>query len=440
MNLAAREQLRQRADYTHKFNVNSGRHGWLRLTPAYSVKIVTELIDRHDGPVRLLDPFCGTATTVLCGAYRGHEGVTTDINPFLVWLGQTKTAKYTCSSIQSTRRASDRVLRALKRRASGPVTPPPMHNISRWWSAEALEFLCRLRKAIELESSKNSAERNLMLVAFCRTLIQLSSAAFNHQSMSFKNESQVRIPLDMDMAPLFIENVRFVLKGAEENPSGTATVLPGDARSLPDAIDGHFDLIITSPPYANRMSYIRELRPYMYWLGFLDSGRAAGELDWLAIGGTWGSATSRLAHWKRSEEPFHHPLLESALTRIAHDNHKNGKVLASYVAKYVDDMWVHFCSLVKLLDAESELHYIVGNSVFYGVLLPVEQLYAAMLERLGFRDIECRPIRKRNSKKELFEFDVSAHWASGTKPSRLQASGGNLTSREAGSELLLGAQ
>ncbi len=110
------------------------------------------------------------------------------------------------------------------------------------------------------------------------------------------------------------------------------------------------------------------------------------------------------------------------------------------MAKYVDDMWVHFCSLVKLLDAESELHYIVGNSVFYGVLLPVEQLYAAMLERLGFRDIECRPIRKRNSKKELFEFDVSAHWASGTKPSRLQASGGNLTSREAGSELLLGAQ
>jgi hypothetical protein len=33
-------RLRQRADYTHKHNKASGRHGWLRLTPAYSLKIV----------------------------------------------------------------------------------------------------------------------------------------------------------------------------------------------------------------------------------------------------------------------------------------------------------------------------------------------------------------------------------------------------------------
>ncbi|WP_322490103.1 hypothetical protein [Chloroflexus sp.] len=38
-------------------------------------------------------------------------------------------------------------------------------------------------------------------------------------------------------------------------------------------------LVITSPPYPNRMSYIRELRPYMYWLGYLNNGRDAGELD-----------------------------------------------------------------------------------------------------------------------------------------------------------------
>ena len=45
MSIAVRENLRQRADYTHKHNVKTGRHGWLRLTPAYSVKVVEELID-----------------------------------------------------------------------------------------------------------------------------------------------------------------------------------------------------------------------------------------------------------------------------------------------------------------------------------------------------------------------------------------------------------
>ena len=82
--------------------------------------------------------------------------------------------------------------------------------------------------------------------------------------------------------------------------------------------------------------------------------------------------------------------------------------MANYVAKYFDDMWEHFNSLTLVLNKGGELHYIVGNSTFYGVLLSVEKLYAAMLDQLGFKEIECRAIRKRNSKKELFEFDVSA--------------------------------
>ena len=65
-------------------------------------------------------------------------------------------------------------------------------------------------------------------------------------------------------------------------------------------------------------------------------------------------------------------------------------------------------------ERNSEIHYIVGNSTFYGVLLPVEKLYAVMFERLGFEEIACRAIRKRNSKKELFEFDVSARWTGGS--------------------------
>lgn len=94
MNTISRAGLFQRSDYTHKFNLMTGRHGWLRLTPAYSVKVVEELIAQitQDRPLRIFDPFCGTATTALSSAYHGHEGVTTDINPFLIWLGQAKTS------------------------------------------------------------------------------------------------------------------------------------------------------------------------------------------------------------------------------------------------------------------------------------------------------------------------------------------------------------
>lgn len=410
MTIAVRENLRQRADYTHKHNTKTGRHGWLRLTPAYSVKVVEELIEQCDRPMRIFDPFCGTATTALSAAYHGHDGVTTDINPFLVWLGTAKTAQYSTLVLASTRHACTRALDLVKRGKIEAVQPPPIHKIERWWSDGALEFLCGLRAAIDAVTEARSQERTLLLVAFCRTLIACSNASFNHQSMSFKEVEQATFLFDHDFGAAFAEDVRFVLNGAEDNPEGNAHVLLGDSRNSATVIKGHVDRVITSPPYANRMSYIRELRPYMYWLGFLESGRDAGELDWEAIGGTWGIATSRLVEWERSTDNLNLPQLETALEGIRHNENKNGELLANYVAKYFDDMWSHFQGLVPLLSHGAELHYIVGNSTFYGVLLSVEQLYAAMLRELGFKKIECVPIRKRNSKKELIEFDVKATW------------------------------
>ena len=410
MSAPAPKTLRQRADYTHKFNAKNGRHGWLRLTPAYSVKIVDELMGSYGEPLRVLDPFCGTATTALSAACHGHTGVTTDINPFLVWLGRVKTAKYSEATIASAQEACSRVIVSVNREEVEPVQAPPIHNIDRWWSPNALEFLCRLRAEIDAGTEDASPERDLLLVAFCRTLIELSNAAFDHQSMSFRNDGQLHLPMEIDMGQLFEEDLRFVLEGAAENPKGTGRVILGDSRELKEEIGGTFDLVITSPPYANRMSYIRELRPYMYWLTFLRSGREAGELDWAAIGGTWGVATSRLIDWERPAEPFQSAFLDEVLHRIAHHDNRNGKILANYVAKYFEDMWTHFRSLVSVLNDHSDVHYIVGNSTFYGVLLPVEHIYAEMFESLGFEGIRCRAIRKRNSKRELFEFDVSARW------------------------------
>ena len=405
-------KLRQRAEYTYKHNAATGRHGWLRLTPAYSLKIVEELIGRCERPMRVFDPFCGTATTALSAAYHSHEAVTTDINPFLVWFGKTKIESYDLRTIAATETACRRALQLVQSRDMAPAPAPPIHNIARWWDQAALMFLRRLRAAIDTVSADETPERNLLLVAFCRFLIAISNAAFNHQSMSFKEANrQMSLAIDRDFAGRFAGDVRFVLAGASHNPQGSAAVILGDSRAPASAVEGLFDMVVTSPPYANRMSYIRELRPYMYWLGFLLDGRDAGELDWSAIGGTWGVATSRLIEWDRGQNGLRNSHLETALSRIARANSKNGRLLANYVAKYFDDMWAHFQGLPSVLAQDAEVHYVIGNSTFYGVLLSTEQVYAQMLASLGFKEVACRPLRKRNSKKELVEFAVSARWS-----------------------------
>jgi hypothetical protein len=70
-------------------------------------------------------------------------------------------------------------------------------------------------------------------------------------------------------------------------------------------------------------------------------------------------------------------------------------------------MWRHLQSMYDIINPGGSVHYIVGNSIFYNIPLPVKRLYKDMLETLGFTDVQIRTIRKRNSKKALFEFDVT---------------------------------
>ena len=399
-------QLKQRADYTHKYNMHSGRHGWLRLTPAYSVMVAEKTLTHCDAGEQVLDPFCGSGTTALCAARHGLSSVTTDINPFLVWLTGVKTKSYLPSEIAITRDACEDVLHGVGRLWE-PVISPPIHKVERWWSKADLSFLCDLKGAIDkINTSKTT--QDLLLVAFCRTLIKLSNAAFNHQSMSFKKR-ETELDLATDHKGIFREDVARVIDDCAEEIRGNTSVIQQDSRALQRKDLGTFDRVITSPPYANRMSYIRELRPYMYWLGYLENASEAGALDWQAIGGTWGVATSRLNSWKASEN-YQNDHLSSVVAAISESDNKHSETLSRYVHKYCEDIFDHLASLSGVLNSGARVHYIIGNSTFYGVLVQMEELYVDMIRKIGFSETVVKPIRKRNSRKELIEFEVSATW------------------------------
>ncbi|MBI3291357.1 MAG: hypothetical protein HYZ73_00890 [Elusimicrobia bacterium] len=381
------------------------------------MKLVSEILAAADRGIRVLDPFSGTATTPLCAAYSGDVATGVEVNPFLTWLGNAKLATYSPACVRSASNALANLISKASHKEARSVAPPPMHNLQRWWNPEELDFLCKFKAALDDTACHDCASRDLLLVIFCRLVINFSNAAFNHQSMSFKDKVRVdpskeRQPLLFDMGLDLSYTARVegqeVLDSAADNPNGTASVILGDSRSVSNAVSGEYDLLITSPPYPNRMSYIRELRPYMYWLGYLNNGRDAGDMDWSAIGGTWGIATSRLAEWQRSPAGFYPTYFDAILSRIRKADKKSGVLLSNYVAKYFEDMCHHLRDVANVMCMGGTVHYIIGNSRFYDTVVPVERLFADMLTEAGFRDARITRIRKRNSKKELYEFDVSA--------------------------------
>lgn len=394
---------------THKANLKHTRYGWLRLTPAYSVHLVAGLLDTlaEEGPI-VLDPFCGTGTTALVCAERGISAETTDINPFLVWLATTKTRRYSPAELDEFQAASRRVVEAIVLHSSTPAWVPALHQIEKWWDERTLQALARAMMSIK-GGGFSPAVTDLLTITFCRTMIDCAHVSFGHQSMSFKKSALPPATCQADgiVAGRWLATSENIRQAAFSEITLEPCASLCDARHLyPSLRPRHYDAVITSPPYPNRMSYIRELRPYMYWLGYLQDGRAAGELDWTAIGGTWGCATSYVGKWTPpSDRQVPYNGFETILTQIA----AHSDVLSRYVHKYFYDMVDHVEGVYAVLKPGGVAHYIVGNSKFYDVMLPVEEIFAVLFRQVGFGCVTVQQIRKRTSKKELFEYLVSAH-------------------------------
>lgn len=390
-----------RSRFTFHGNVRDTRYGWLRLTPAYSVHLVRELLEQRARPdLPVLDPFCGTGTTLLTCAELGIACSTLDLNPFLVWLARAKTAKYSARSLTEAEALIEQMSHATSLRSKAPWLPA-LFQIEKWWAAPTLHALGRAF-AVLRESDAPTPAKDLAKLAFCRSLITCANVSFGHQSMSF-GEAGKATPSAQRVAKALASALAPILKAARVAlPASPRKVLLGDARNVAEhAKKAQFGTVITSPPYVNRMSYVRELRPYMYWLGYLEAASDAGELDWRAIGGTWGAATSRVAVWEPERAI---PEVRALATRIA----RRSDVLGRYVEKYFCDMQAHVKSLSRIVARGGQVHYVLGNSKFFDVVVPVEQLFASFFEQNGFRDATVLTLRKRTSKRELFEYLVSA--------------------------------
>ena len=215
------QRIRQNAQYTFQYNSSMGRHGWLRLTPAYSVRLVEEILSGlGDSPQCVLDPFSGTGTTELVCANKGIHSLALEINPFLVWLGNAKLKTYPAVKIVEFLNTAQNLIIEID--AFPPADFPSIHNIQRWWGAQQAEFLAKLKTAIN--TIQDAAVHQLLTVAFCRIVIELSNAAFNHVSTSFKEADDTMFSIETGKET-YLSICRMVAQGAGIQPLVSSEVL-----------------------------------------------------------------------------------------------------------------------------------------------------------------------------------------------------------------------
>ena len=410
------KSIKQNSEYTFKYNMDIGRHGWLRLTPAYSVRLVNEVLKGYDdNNLNVFDPFSGTGTTGIVASKKGHMCILNEINPFLVWITNQKIKNYTEVERNKIMCIFGNIIKGINAYIPKENWSPDIFKIDRWWDKETLRIISAVRASIveNIGEPELFNENSLIWVAFCKVIIETSSASFNHISMSNKSEP-ARYEKEQ-IINLFQKNMDYIIESAKDEISGKVSIINSDSRLL-KGIE-NIDIVITSPPYPNRISYIRELRPYMYWLKFIVNTSDSSEIDWKCIGGTWGSATSKLLSWK-PDVFLDFELLYETVNSIDKTNEKNSKLLSIYVYKYFYDMSLHIKNLYRTLNTSADIYYIIGNSTFFNVNVDSNILYKKMFEMAGFSNISSQIIRKRNCNKKLYEYCIMASKNGGIKNNR----------------------
>jgi DNA modification methylase len=401
---------------TFKGNFDYPIHRWFRLTPSFSPELVADILAHWELPptAKVLDPFCGVGTTPLVCQERGLRSCAVELNPLLYFVARVKTTPL--GNPTDLAAAAKEVMTQAQSHFSKLETLdaatflidyhdwiPRIRNVTKWWSPLILKKLVALRMALA-DASLPVDIANLLNLAVASILIEVSNARHNHPSLSFAKVARSDAPV----FERFWEQVGMMMDDLQSFPRARpeTLVLRGNSKRLEQALpaDSVFDAVITSPPYPNRYSYARETRPQMFYLGFVQDGREVGELETEAIGGTWGKATSVLSgHFN-----YRSTIIEEALRGIPERIGEHSHLMQNYVIKYFNDIEQHMESLKPFLRRRAQLAYVIGNSKFYKIVLPSDEILADIFEANGFRIISIERMRRRNSKSGLYEAIVFA--------------------------------
>jgi hypothetical protein len=395
-------------------------HRWYRLTPSFSPQLADDIADHFGLSATdiVLDPFSGVGTVPLCMKYRGIPGCSVELNPYLHFVGTVKARTY--HDIPAIKLCFEKFIAAYRARLedvpyhSKPATYlkehatdiPRINFPQRWWSPGNLAQLVCLRKLITGFQAE-SHHHDLLKMAVLGILVPVSNAKHNHVSLTFAKK-----PLPtVDVAEVLerqLRNMAADLKTVSELPSADVTIHWGNSKELTKVLPPHTKVsaVITSPPYPNRFSYARETRPHLFFFDFIKSARAVGQLETDAIGGTWGKATSVLAHGITPKNKLIKDLLDPHLHRI----NTNGNLMANYIIKYFNNMYDHAGQVAEVCGKTARLAYVIGNSKFYENPLPSDEILASIFRHFGFELERIDRMRKRQSKTDLYEAIVFMRW------------------------------
>ena len=285
----------------------------------------------------VLDPMCGSGTTLVEALLNQRKAIGVDINPISTMISTSKTSRLSPED--------EKILLVLRSQILGMTgfntssfTLPHFPNREHWFSEEVTYALAEIRQAIL--AVPDGPAKNVALSAFSAIIVGVSMQ--ESETRWARKENKIAYS---DVKKRFLKRLDHHIEQSIQfsgKSGGTANVILSDARDLPLRNES-VDLVVTSPPYANSHDYYLYHKLRMFWL-----------------------------------DHDVYPVQNNEIgSRNKHSDRKQS------FSTYMDDMEKVMIECQRVLKSGSHACVVVGDSIIRGEFFDVGVHFADMGSRLG---------------------------------------------------------
>ena len=341
----------------------------------------------------LLDPYCGTGTSLVEASLFGMHSTGCDINPLVRLIATAKTTPICLSALDETLSKLDKDLFQIEYQDNNlPDAPiPDIQNLTYWFSEEVIRTLAHLRD--RMSEIKDKALQNFIRVAFSETVREVSYTRNGEFKLYRMPENKLK-DFKPDVIGIFRKKLNRNRHGLasylekRKNVQASVTMVNTVHGELPTPRPPEgYDIVITSPPYGDSqttVAYGQFSRLAAEWIGLPN----ARKVDKIAMGGI------------RSKETLTGFPVSSAIEKISLIDEKR----AEEVSAFYIDLQRSIRSIAQACSPQATICYVVGNRRVKGVVLPTDAFVVDAFRQHGFvhkatmvRNIPNKRMPKKNS-------------------------------------------
>jgi len=295
---------------------------------------------------RVLDPFCGSGTTLVEARLQGIHSTGVDINGLACLLSKVKSTPLSPQALQLVTRTFhtiDEESWLWQMGKASPVSIPNIEGLDHWFQPNVTRELAFIRKTIL--SVGNPDAQDFLKIVLSAIIVRVSNQESDTRFAAIKKN----IP-DGFTFKIFLERGRDFLTRMMDfsklaRKEASVSVHNADARDLSFLESASFDLIITSPPYANTYDYYLYHKFRKRWL----------DID--VVFAQYNEIGSRREFSSLKKQP----------------------------QKWIADLEKCLGEMVRVLKPHKPAFIVIGDSVIQKKRLKMDEIIADLAPRVGFR-------------------------------------------------------